>query len=120
MPGGHAGKIVAIMGGAGGIGHASVQRLGREGARVARRYIRYIRYGRNGEVARQAGSEAAGYQVDISDWEQMCCFATKVRSRFGDPSIVIHCAAMQFTNPFEELSTQQWRATVDVNALDGS
>jgi NAD(P)-dependent dehydrogenase (short-subunit alcohol dehydrogenase family) len=113
----HAGKIVAITGGAGGIGQAIVQRLAAEGARIA--IADLADAAETLELARQAGGEAAAYSVDIADWEQMCSFAAAVRARFGEPSIAIHCAALQFMSAFEDLSSERWRATSDVNVLGG-
>jgi NAD(P)-dependent dehydrogenase (short-subunit alcohol dehydrogenase family) len=117
VPGRHAGRIVAITGGASGIGQAIVCRLAAEGARVA---IADIADGAETVAqARQAGGEAESFRVDISRWEEMRAFADAVRSRFGDPSILIHCAALQFMSAFEDLSSERWRATHDVNVLGG-
>jgi NAD(P)-dependent dehydrogenase (short-subunit alcohol dehydrogenase family) len=117
MPGRHAGKIVAITGGAAGIGQAIVQRLAAEGARVAIADIADA--AETVELTRRAGGEAAGYRVDIAHWEQICAFTSAVRADFGEPSIAIHCAAMQFMCPFEQLTSEQWRATHAVNVLGG-
>ena len=117
MAGRHAGKIVAITGGASGIGQAVVRRLTGEGARVAIADLGDAQ--ETIDLSRQAGGEAAGWRVDIAHWEQMCAFADQVRSRFGDPAILIHCAALQFMCPFDELSSERWRATQDVNVLGG-
>jgi NAD(P)-dependent dehydrogenase (short-subunit alcohol dehydrogenase family) len=117
VPGRHAGRIVAITGGASGIGQAIVCRLAAEGARVA---IADVADGAETVAqARQAGGEAESFRVDITRWEEMRAFADAVRSRFGDPSILIHCAALQFMSAFEDLSSERWRATQDVNVLGG-
>ena len=113
----HAGRIVAITGAAGGIGQAIARRLAGEGARVA--IADLADAAETVEWAQQAGGEAAGFRVDIAQWEQMCSFASSVHARFGAPSIAIHCAALQFMSPFEELTTERWRATHDVNVLGG-
>ena len=117
MSGRHKGRVVAITGGAAGIGQAIVHRLAGEGARIAIADIADAT--ETIELARRAGGEAAGFRVDIADWEQMTAFADHVRARFGDPSILIHCAALQFMSAFEELSSERWRATQDVNVLGG-
>jgi NAD(P)-dependent dehydrogenase (short-subunit alcohol dehydrogenase family) len=113
----HKGKIVAITGGASGIGQAIVRRLAQEGAHVAIADIADC--AETVELARQAGGEASGYQVDISNWEQMRGFAEQVGARYGAALIAVHCAALQFMSPFEELSSERWRATQDVNVLGG-
>ena len=117
MPGRHAGRIVAITGGASGIGQAIVCRLAAEGARVAIADIADA--AETTALVRQAGGDAEAFRVDIAQWAQMCAFADAVRSRFGDPAILIHCAALQFMSAFEELTTERWRATHDVNVLGG-
>jgi NAD(P)-dependent dehydrogenase (short-subunit alcohol dehydrogenase family) len=48
----------------------------------------------------------------------MSAFAAQVRAAVGDPLILIHCAAMQFMRPFDELTPAEWRATQTVN-VDG-
>jgi NAD(P)-dependent dehydrogenase (short-subunit alcohol dehydrogenase family) len=113
----HADRIVAITGGASGIGQAIVQRLVSEGARVA--IADLADASETLELARQAGGEAKAFQIDISDWEQMCSFASSVRAEFGDPSIAIHCAALQFMSSFEDLTSERWCATQNVNVLGG-
>jgi NAD(P)-dependent dehydrogenase (short-subunit alcohol dehydrogenase family) len=117
MAGKHAGKVAAITGGASGIGQAIVQRLVSEGARVAIADVGDS--SETEELARSQGGEAAGFRVDISSWEQMCSFAEQVRGRFGDPLIAIHCAALQFMSPFDELTSERWIATHNVNVLGG-
>ena len=113
----HAGKIVAITGGAGGIGQAIVRRLAHEGARVAIADVADC--AETLDLARRAGGEASGFKIDISSWEQMRGFADQVRARYGAALIAVHCAALQFMSAFEELSSEQWRATHEVNVLGG-
>jgi NAD(P)-dependent dehydrogenase (short-subunit alcohol dehydrogenase family) len=113
----HAGKIVAISGGASGIGQAIVRRLAQEGARVAIADVADC--AQTVELVRQAGGEASGFLVDISSWEQVCGFADQVRARYGVALIAVHCAALQFMSAFDELSSEQWRATHEVNVLGG-
>jgi NAD(P)-dependent dehydrogenase (short-subunit alcohol dehydrogenase family) len=94
-----------------------VRRLAQEGARVAIADVADC--AETVELARQAGGDASGFQVDISNWEQMRGFADQVRARYGVPLIAVHCAALQFMRAFEELSSEQWRATHEVNVLGG-
>jgi 3-oxoacyl-[acyl-carrier protein] reductase len=117
MAGRHAGRVIVITGGASGIGQAIVQRLAGEGARIA--IADLSDSAETLELAHQAGGEAVGFKVDIADWQQVSSFATQVRARFGEALVAIHCAALQFTSPFEQLTSEQWRATHDVNVLGG-
>jgi NAD(P)-dependent dehydrogenase (short-subunit alcohol dehydrogenase family) len=116
MGGRHAGRIAVITGGSSGIGQAMAVRLVQEGARVA--IVDIADAAETVELARSAGGEAVGFRCDISDWAQMSALGDAVRKRCGDPLILVHCAAMQFMRPFEQLTPQEWRATQQVN-IDG-
>jgi NAD(P)-dependent dehydrogenase (short-subunit alcohol dehydrogenase family) len=113
----HSGRVAVITGAAGGIGHAIACRLAAEGARVAIADIADAT--ETVEQVRADGGEAAGFKVDISNWEQMCAFADAVAAHFGAAAIAVHCAALQFMSPFEDLTSERWRATFDVNVLGG-
>ncbi|HTP39628.1 MAG TPA: SDR family oxidoreductase [Steroidobacteraceae bacterium] len=112
----HAGRTMVITGGSSGIGQAMTLRLVSEGARVA--VIDLADAGETIQLAAAAGGMVKGYQCDISDWAQMEQLGARIRADFGDPQLLVHCAAMQFMKPFDEITAQQWRATQQVN-LDG-
>jgi NAD(P)-dependent dehydrogenase (short-subunit alcohol dehydrogenase family) len=116
MSGKHAGRLAVITGGSSGIGQAIVLRLVREGARVA--VLDVADSAETIELARGAGGQVGGFKCDISSWEHMSTVAADVRGTLGDPNILIHCAAMQFMKPFDELTPTEWRATQQVN-VDG-
>jgi NAD(P)-dependent dehydrogenase (short-subunit alcohol dehydrogenase family) len=116
MGGRHAGRIAVITGGASGIGQAMAVRLVQEGARVA--IVDIADAAETVQLARAAGGEAVGFRCDISDWVQMSSLGDAVRARCGDPLILVHCAAMQFMRPFDQLTPKEWRATQQVN-IDG-
>jgi NAD(P)-dependent dehydrogenase (short-subunit alcohol dehydrogenase family) len=116
MSGRHAGRVAVITGGSSGIGQAMALRLVQEGARVA--IIDIADAAETIELARAAGGEALGFRADISEWSQMSATGAAVRARCGEPLILVHCAALQFMRPFDELTPQEWRATQQVN-LDG-
>ncbi len=113
----HAGKIVAITGGASGIGQAMTLRLVQEGAKVA--VIDMADAAETIDLASKAGGEVRGYKCDISSWEQMSNVGDKVRAELGNPDILVHCAAYQFMRPFDELSIDDFHKVQNVNVNGG-
>lgn len=113
----HAGKIVAITGGSSGIGQAMVLRLVQEGARVA--VIDIADAAETIGLAKSAGGEVHGYKCDIGNWEQMSGIGDAVRAQLGHPNILVHCAAYQFMKPFDQLSSEDWYKTHQVNVGGG-
>lgn len=76
-------KVVAVTGGAGGIGAAVAVRMLREGARVA--------------SLDRVLHEIAGVfttTADLSVSGDLDGAAEKIRAAVGDPDVVVHCAAM--------------------------
>jgi NAD(P)-dependent dehydrogenase (short-subunit alcohol dehydrogenase family) len=112
----HQGRLAVITGGGSGIGQAIALRLLSEGARVA--VLDLNEADETRALARNQGSEILGLSCDISDYQQVAGAAEQIRARLGDPSILVHCAALQFMKSFAELTPKEWRATQQVN-LDG-
>jgi 3-oxoacyl-[acyl-carrier protein] reductase len=112
----HQDRLAVITGGGSGIGQAMALRLLSEGARVA--VLDLNEAEETQALARNQGGEVLGLACDISDYEQVLSAADRIRARLGNPSILVHCAALQFMKPFAELTPKEWRATQQVN-LDG-
>lgn len=113
----HAGRIVAITGGSGGIGQAMALRLISEGAKVA--VIDTADAAETIALAKAQGGEVRGYQCDISDWPQMQAVAKSVSTELGDASVLVHCAAYQFMRPFSELKVEDFHKVQQVNVNGG-
>ncbi|MGC8792148.1 MAG: SDR family NAD(P)-dependent oxidoreductase [Bryobacteraceae bacterium] len=78
------GAIAVVSGAAGGIGFAVARGLAAEGARVA-------------AVDLKAGPECDGlhwFACDVSRAELVAGLAGEIRERLGDPSVVVHSAAI--------------------------
>ena len=109
------GKVILILGGAGGIGSATAQDLAAKGATIA---IADISEGKAAIVAttiRKAGGEARAYLVDVTDKEQVKALVDRVIGDFGSLEVLINCAGIMFVRPLIEVDTTEWETTIDLN-----
>ena len=94
--------------------------LAERGARVVAGY--YERAGAAGEaVAACVGlpGTAVAQQVDVRSRESVDALVQATLERWGQIDVLVNCAGLAAYAPIEELSTEQWRATLAAN-LDGA
>ena len=107
-----AGKVVAITGGARGIGRATAVALIAQGARVA---IGDIDAPLAQQTASALGSGTLGLPLDVTSRESFDAFLTDVESRLGPVDVVINNAGIMPIGPFVDESDSTARRLVDVN-----
>jgi NAD(P)-dependent dehydrogenase (short-subunit alcohol dehydrogenase family) len=107
---------VAIVTGAGrGIGLAIACALAREGARVAVCDIRAELLDKALTEIEAANGQALGFQMDVTNREQIQQVADGVLSRWGTIDILVNNAGIYEVLPFEEISEGQWDRLLAVN-----
>ena len=107
-----AGRVIAITGGARGIGHATATALAREGARVAIADL-------DGELAREAaealGPPAAAFALDVTDRRSFERFVDAVEARLGPVDVLVNNAGIMPLGSFQSEDDVTARRMVDVN-----
>jgi len=107
-----AGRVVAITGGARGIGHATARALIAEGARVA---IGDIDAPLARQAAQELGSGTLGLELDVTDRGSFDAFLTEVESRLGPLDVLINNAGIMPIGPFVSETDVTAHRIIDIN-----
>lgn len=106
------GKIAVVTGGAAGIGAAIAGAFVAKGAQVAI-------IDRDSDAARnqaaKLGHHVRAFSCDVADHSSVKDAVRAVLAEFGRVDILINCAGVVFLAPAEDLTQQQWDATLGVN-----
>ena len=107
-----AGKVVAITGGARGIGRATAAALIAQGARVG---IGDIDAPLAEQTASELGSGTVGLPLDVTNRESFDGFLTEVENRLGPLDVVINNAGIMPIGPFVDETDATAERMVDIN-----
>jgi NADP-dependent 3-hydroxy acid dehydrogenase YdfG len=106
------GKVVAITGGARGIGRATAQALVRKGAKVA---IGDLDRELAERTAAEVGGETLALELDVTDRDSFEGFLDQVEERLGSLDVLINNAGIMPIGPFAEETDRTARMMVDIN-----
>ena len=109
------GKVAAITGGARGIGHSTAVKFAAEGARVAVCDINPELIQQTLQEIRSGGGEADGYQVDVTNKEQIAAMVKGVMAKWGRVDCVVNNAGIVMDAQLKNMSDMQFDAVIDVN-----
>jgi NADP-dependent 3-hydroxy acid dehydrogenase YdfG len=107
-----AGKVVAITGGARGIGRATAAALIAQGARVS---IGDIEADLAAQTASELGGGTIGLPLDVTDRANFDRFLTETESRLGPLDVVINNAGIMPIGPFIEETDRTAARMIDIN-----
>ena len=107
-----AGKIVAITGGARGIGRATAVALVAQGARVA---IGDIDAPLAEQTAAELGSATLGLPLDVTDRDSFTAFVNEVESRLGPLDVLINNAGIMPVGSFVTETDRTADRMIDIN-----
>jgi 3(or 17)beta-hydroxysteroid dehydrogenase len=112
VPGRVAGKVAFVTGAASGLGRASALLLAREGARVVLADV--DRKGLDA-AAKEIGSAALTFELDVTDPARWKDAITETRSRCGALHALVHSAGISIMKPLAETTLEDWRRTHAIN-----
>jgi NADP-dependent 3-hydroxy acid dehydrogenase YdfG len=107
-----AGKVVAITGGARGIGRCTAQALIRRGARVA---IGDIDADLAEKTATELGGNAVSFRLDVTDRQSFAAFLDGAEQELGPVDVLINNAGIMPIGPFVEESDETAKTLIDIN-----
>jgi NADP-dependent 3-hydroxy acid dehydrogenase YdfG len=106
------GRVVAITGGARGIGRATAEALAREGARVA---LGDLDADLARRTAEEIGPNAAAFALDVTDRASFEAFVDAVEAQLGPVDVLVNNAGIMSLGPFVEEDDITARRLVDIN-----
>src|SRR4051812_19480817 len=113
MAKGHKDKIAVITGAANGIGAAFAKRLAEDGVHVA--VIDLADGAATVKLVEAAGRKTIAIKCDVSKPDAVATMAAEVKSKLGDPDIVVNCAGIFPQKNFPELTFEDWRKVLSTN-----
>ena len=108
-------KVCIITGAAQGIGVATALKFAREGAKVAIWDLKQDGIDQAVRQCREAGAEAAGWVVDVTQREMVDAATAQVAERFGRIDVLVNNAGITQDARLQKMTIEQFDRVIDVN-----
>jgi 2-hydroxycyclohexanecarboxyl-CoA dehydrogenase len=109
------GKTVVVTGGAGGIGSATCKRFAEAGAKVAVFDLSLEAANKVAEEIKAAGGQAAGFQCDITQRDQVDAAVAATTETLGPIDVLVNNAGWDIFKPFLQTEPAEWQKLIDIN-----
>ncbi|MEO8346945.1 MAG: 3-oxoacyl-ACP reductase FabG [Betaproteobacteria bacterium] len=109
------GKVSIITGAAQGIGRATAIKFAHEGAKVAVCDVNVAAIDETVKLILDAGGEAAGYRVDVTDKPSIAQMVEGVMAKWGRIDTLVNNAGIVQDAQFKKMSEEQFDRVIDVN-----
>lgn len=109
------GNVVAISGGAGGIGVAVARAFAEAGAKIALLDLDAGALERVTHTLANTASEVLPLVCDVTNTESVANAVARIQERFSRLDILVHCAGLTQVSPFTETDLDVYRRVMEVN-----
>lgn len=109
------GKTALITGASKGLGKAMALALAEAGARLALVSRNLEQLNETAAAVRKLGAEAAVFQIDVTDENQIGRLENAVTEQFGKLQILINNAGINIRKSVTEFTLDEWRQVMDTN-----
>jgi 3-oxoacyl-[acyl-carrier protein] reductase len=109
------GQVAIVTGASRGIGRAVAERLGELGAAVAATATSADGAAKSEAALQEAGANAKGYALDVTDGEAIDPFIKQVTSDLGTPTILVNNAGITRDGLLMRMKDEDWDAVIDTN-----
>jgi NAD(P)-dependent dehydrogenase (short-subunit alcohol dehydrogenase family) len=109
------GKVAVITGASRGLGRAMAVALGGAGVKLALVSRDRGKLEETAAEAVKAGAEAAIFQVDVTDEDQVRRLEREVIARFGPADILINNAGIAIRKTVVDYTLEEWHSVMDTN-----
>ncbi|MCM3763706.1 3-oxoacyl-ACP reductase FabG [Neobacillus niacini] len=108
-------KVAIITGAGRGIGEATALKFAKEGAKVVVADVNKEDIDQTVQAITEAGGEAIGMVVDVTNVEQVENMVTETVQHFGSVDIVVNNAGITADAQLIKMEEAQWDRVIDVN-----
>ena len=111
------GKVAVVTGAGSGIGRSMAILLGSLGAHVCAADLNAASAIDTATSISEAGGEATGHTLDVTDAEAVEAFAAAVFTEHGRVDILHNNAGIGHAGPIEDTPLEDWRKILEVNVF---